>query len=507
MQKESKYFVQRMDGVLLLSFAAAEAEVITVKKDFGMGKPFYPSINIEGRINYFVYIWKDVHKQARFIIKKIQENPNFLPNLCKIWQRRAKKLKDFEKKISSMDLKKLSNKELGSAFYKLIHLYQEEYSPALLCDSFSLHTDQIIAKKLKNITEMRNEPRKFAEYLETLTSPIKKSFTNKEEASLLKIAKKIKADKKLSQLFKKDLKKIKKETSRYPHLKQALEKHQKDYFWIENSYAQGIKLEQRYFLRKIKRILKEEINLDKKIRQLENWSKNCKRKKKNLIIKLKLDKEFKKILKWIEVFGWLHDARKAVVMETNYYISLVLKEIGERLNLSLHEMYYCDHHKIGEMLLKKEVNKKVIHQRMKICAHLVWPNKYELVTGEKAKQWYQEILEEKKEAIRDLEGISASTGVFIGRAKIVEDIKDGHKIKKKDILVAGMTRPHWMSFIKKVGALVTDEGGITCHAAIVAREMGVPCIIGTKIATKIIKDNDLVEVNTNHNRVRILKRE
>lgn len=79
------------------------------------------------------------------------------------------------------------------------------------------------------------------------------------------------------------------------------------------------------------------------------------------------------------------------------------------------------------------------------------------------------------------------------------------KVQKGDILVAVMTRPDYIVGIKKAAAIVTDEGGITCHAAIVAREIGIPCVIATKIATKVLKDGDLVEVNANHGVVKIIK--
>lgn len=68
-----------------------------------------------------------------------------------------------------------------------------------------------------------------------------------------------------------------------------------------------------------------------------------------------------------------------------------------------------------------------------------------------------------------------------------------------------MTRPELMPAVKKAKAIITDEGGLTCHAAIVSRELGVPCIIGTKIATKILKDGNLVEVDANKGIIRKIK--
>jgi pyruvate,water dikinase len=68
-----------------------------------------------------------------------------------------------------------------------------------------------------------------------------------------------------------------------------------------------------------------------------------------------------------------------------------------------------------------------------------------------------------------------------------------------------MTRPEFVPLMKKAIAIVTDEGGITCHAAIVSRELKKPCIIGTKVATQVLKDGDMVEVDANSGIVRILK--
>ena len=83
--------------------------------------------------------------------------------------------------------------------------------------------------------------------------------------------------------------------------------------------------------------------------------------------------------------------------------------------------------------------------------------------------------------------------------------KDQDKLKKGEILVTSMTTPDYLPSMQKASAFVTDEGGITCHAAIIAREMKKPCIIGTKIATKILKDGDLVEVDADKGVVRKLR--
>lgn len=110
------------------------------------------------------------------------------------------------------------------------------------------------------------------------------------------------------------------------------------------------------------------------------------------------------------------------------------------------------------------------------------------------------------EKVNSINGQSASQGMTRGRVKIILTNKDIYKVSMGDILVSPMTRPDFIPAMKKAAAFVTDEGGITCHAAIVSREMKKPCIVGTKIATKVLKDGDLVEVDANHGIVKILKK-
>jgi pyruvate, water dikinase len=97
-------------------------------------------------------------------------------------------------------------------------------------------------------------------------------------------------------------------------------------------------------------------------------------------------------------------------------------------------------------------------------------------------------------------------GKVSATVKIVNVASDMDKMKLGDIIVSVATTPEIVKAMKKASAFITDEGGITCHAAIVARELKKPCIIGTKIATKVLKDGDLVEVDANRGEVKIIKR-
>lgn len=87
-----------------------------------------------------------------------------------------------------------------------------------------------------------------------------------------------------------------------------------------------------------------------------------------------------------------------------------------------------------------------------------------------------------------VQGLPASPGLHAGRAKIISTPQEaGRMMKDKDILVTRMTNPDWVPYMKIAGAIVTDDGGTTCHAAIVSREMGIPCIVGARNATKLLQ--------------------
>lgn len=87
-----------------------------------------------------------------------------------------------------------------------------------------------------------------------------------------------------------------------------------------------------------------------------------------------------------------------------------------------------------------------------------------------------------------LQGVSASAGKAKGKVKIILDLSEIGKMREGNILVTEMTNPLFVPAMEKANAVVTDVGGVTCHAAIVSRELGIPCVVGAKQATKILKD-------------------
>lgn len=113
--------------------------------------------------------------------------------------------------------------------------------------------------------------------------------------------------------------------------------------------------------------------------------------------------------------------------------------------------------------------------------------------------------EEIPQGEKEIKGSIAMKGKVTGPVRVLYKKSEIPHLKDGEVLVTAMTTPDYLPAMNKAVAFITDEGGITCHAAIVAREMRKPCVIGTKIATQVLKDGDMVEVDADNGVVRIIK--
>ena len=109
------------------------------------------------------------------------------------------------------------------------------------------------------------------------------------------------------------------------------------------------------------------------------------------------------------------------------------------------------------------------------------------------KEEEEEETEESREVL--VKGLAASPGIGSGKVKVIFSVDELDKIKEGDVLVTTMTNPDMVPAMKRASAIVTDEGGMTCHAAIVSRELGIPCVVGTGNATEVLKDGMEVTVD------------
>jgi phosphoenolpyruvate synthase/pyruvate phosphate dikinase len=185
-------------------------------------------------------------------------------------------------------------------------------------------------------------------------------------------------------------------------------------------------------------------------------------------------------------------------------VYFLVGEYAKRLNIPLDVLL----HALWEEIFARDIDEKRLRARMKQSVFFWKKEKTEIFEGAEGNELsilLRQLIYGKPDEIKEIKGICASPGKAIGRAVIAMSPNDFHKVKNGDILFTMMTRPEFLPVMNMAAAFVTDEGGITSHAAIIAREMKKPCIIATKKGTKIVKDGDLVEVDAERGIVKILK--
>ena len=161
---------------------------------------------------------------------------------------------------------------------------------------------------------------------------------------------------------------------------------------------------------------------------------------------------------------------------------------------------------VKDGLIDGKIDRKILDERLKSCVLYNKHNFEEVYIGAEAELFLKGIKKDFDNTQTEFKGQIAQPGFATGVVKIVIRAKDMSKMNQGDILVSIATDPDIVPAMKKAAAIITEQGGITSHAAIVSRELGTPCIIGTKIATKVLKDGDVVEVNAEIGTVTILKK-
>lgn len=361
---------------------------------------------------------------------------------------------------------KKQNKDLVNYYQRLMFLFEEILNIAVIPEAFDKFTDEELPKIIKKRYNTHDE------ILKTLYLPNFLSFIKEEELSLLECA-----------LGKKDIR-----------------QHTEEYFWIENSFKIGKKLSINYFQKKVDNIKKEfdNVSILKKINEIKSLVKNNEEKKNFIIKKYHISEEDIKLSKIIVNLTKLQDERKKNFMYMNYYILKLIKKISLKTNVKYDELLYYTKFEILNLLNK---NKKTdVSKRKKFFCVYYGKNGFKIFNG--AKNRFDNINLGK----RELKGFVASShnNKIEGVARIILNPYKNN-FKENEILVTSMTRPEFFPLMKKAKAIITNEGGLTSHAAIVSRELNIPCVIGTKTATNILKDRDKVNINLKTGEIKVIK--
>jgi phosphohistidine swiveling domain-containing protein len=196
---------------------------------------------------------------------------------------------------------------------------------------------------------------------------------------------------------------------------------------------------------------------------------------------------------------------ESVYSETEAFFRSVASSIAQKEKMNP-EYFTCLTQEEFEAYIKTGVlpKEETLRERFSASALYFEDNQMHLLYASDVDELEKLIALGHTENLSEIKGMIGYKGKAEGRCRIILDPFQTTEFLQGDILVTGMTRPEFMPLMRKAGAIVTDAGGILCHAAITARELQTPCIIGTEIATKVLKDGDMVEVDADKGIVRKL---
>lgn len=402
----------------------------------------------------------------KFLFEIIKNAFKDIDNYKKIWLRIQK---TETKNLSNCEISKLFQEYLQSLYGLMAYLF------------LPLSAEKILTKQIQSFLKSRLPESEISSVFQKIAITSKRSLVSEEQIEFLNL---VKNNAKKVSVFNTYL----------------FEKHLNKWAWLGDHFFQGTFWTMEDLIPRFNNFINK--SSDGEIKHIVELEKSQRSEAEALCKKLNLSKEEIEIIHLAQDYVHLRTYRLDMLFYSQFLVKDMLNNVGDRLNLSYTDLILLTPQEITNNLNKHSNMRKIIEQRRRNYAIVVKDYKVEVYSGDKV-EIFREFAKIDTEIIK---GTVSYPGNVRGKARIILMKSDFNKLQEGDILVTHMTTPDFVPLMKKCAAIITDEGGITCHAAIVSRELQRPCIIGTKIATKILKDGDLVELNTNNGFVKIIEK-
>jgi phosphoenolpyruvate synthase/pyruvate phosphate dikinase len=471
------FIVKRDLSVLFYEFITLGQTKKGMKEILGLDTGYDHYRSIYGDVGYSVKEMDNIHNFFKSEFSK--KGAFFFVSLLEKWKKLAESLIGTAVDISKKDLSTFSDKELLNEFDKLSYKYYLFSSSLMAPLNIEKLADEFIKARLSK-----------EEHFLILTTPERETDDIKELKSMLKIAAKIE-DRKLK-LDKKDKKLI-----------IEIEKHINEFGWINTRGFYGNAWTVDEIFMRLKDLLNGECK--RRLSELEEMHKEVKKKSSVILKEINAGKDLIDFVKVTKEFVAFRTDRMDAFVRAGFIARPLFKEMAKRLNLDLDDFFNLTTKEIKSAFKGKDYS-KILKERRKGFGYILNADKITVISGKELEEYKKKYCKEEIKETNEIKGTVANKGYAKGIVKVLHTKSDIHKIEKGNILVISMTTPDYISAMEKAAAFVTDEGGILCHAAIIGREMNKPCIIGTKIATKIFKDGDLVEVDADKGVVKVINR-
>jgi phosphohistidine swiveling domain-containing protein len=405
-----------------------------------------------------------------------------------------KKVGAFLEKVEQTDLSIISNEELIGLFFEGQELDEESFTYFLASQPHRLikFEDKIRAELRKKVALVKVD-----EYMSQLATSEKQTKLGEEELEWLKLVQ-------TAQKHKTSYTKVNLLEKKFPKIYERIDHHFQIYKLLslgDGNWNVSIDYYLNNFIRDIK---KNEAYIAKRIEELESFEQNVLVKRNEIIKILSLSEEIVLICTLLAELGHIRLLNRIEGwIPIIYGLRPVSQELGRRLEINPWYLMFTLKEELEDILKGgQKLDKELLRKRSdsKDYLMLVESGHLKIFYGEDAVKKYKRMVPQQdltKE--EEVKGMVAMSGKVQGKVCLYnwgDDLEEKiNQMKQNKILVAGHTRPAMMPLIREALGIVTDEGGITSHAAIVSRELKIPSVINTKNATKVFKDGELVEID------------
>ncbi|MBU0536587.1 MAG: hypothetical protein KKE20_06485 [Nanoarchaeota archaeon] len=459
------------------------------------GRPIYIDIFVEAFVKYpdfidgswpdsigyfkddfvtFIFDDHDLRQRGEHLFKEHVMNDSKLKKAYDEWIEVTKRIKQTEERVNK-GLSGMSDHGLYELLVKWNKIHLDFWLTGFLPELSNWGGEQILKKKI-----IKSYKKGFIEIFEKLSAPENISFFEKEQLEFMKIKLMAPLDR-----------------------ERQIAVHQMNYYWLRNNYGSTKMLEEQWFRKELEKISREEA--ENRIKEINHYPEKVRQEKDEAIQKYSIPKEIVRIADKLAYCVLWQDYRKSFIFIANHIVTQFVREISRRKQVDFKELC-CYTTEELEHLMEKGTKAQ---SRERLEGFLQYYNEGDglsYFTGKEAQNMARPFLKVDFDPnMNEFKGIVVSMGEKVRGRAIVMNKPEPERMQQGDILIAPMTSPDYVVAMRKASAIITDAGGMTCHAAIVSRELDVPCIVNTKIATKLLKDGDMIEVDTKKGVVRKIK--
>lgn len=485
--------VERKNSLLFQDFLVQGSSHRHFKEALGVDYAYGTNKYVDGRTSMDL---SDLNGSSAVIAAEIEKDEGYYAKFAEMCYSQARDLIETSARIGrTSDLAQKRNPELDALF--------EEYAEAafhmipflIMANVVEFMFQDRLAAMLKEEARIVDDT-EIQNYLRKLVIPDRESLVAEEIRDMLEIGVLIQRNESAGALLQEEVEvahKVFPDVA--PDIWGRITGHVEKFAWMNTIGYLGDPMTTRDVVERLKHLARRDCAGRLEARRQEREAAHA--QFNGVVENLNLSADFVRLAEIAGEYIYLRIYRMDAMLIGHHNVRPLLGEIARRMGVKADDILYMTHHEIQCFLRgMSRPSENEINRRREGYALVMLNRDAKLYTGDDLAELkaQEPVLQTDYSGIRVLPGTPASLGEWTGTARIVREPVDMDKVGEGDVLVSIMTTPDLILAMERSGAIVTDEGGMLCHAAIVSRELGIPCVIGTKTATLAILDGDTTKV-------------